>query len=42
MQTEKTAAVSDKVGLTSKDIEETLITLTKESAAIEAFVMVSM
>lgn len=42
MQTEKTAEVSESVGLKPSDIEETLNQLKKEAAAIEAFVMVAM
>lgn len=42
MQTERTASVSEKVGLQPTDIEEALVCLKKESAVIEAFVMVSM
>lgn len=42
MQTEKTAGVSERMGLKPADIEEAFVILKKEAAAIEAFVMVAM
>lgn len=42
MQTEKTAAVAERVKLKPEDIEQAFVQLQKEAAAIEAFVMVAM